>query len=163
MPSRDHTRAPKPATTLTDSPTAHDPSNLTSDADDYASQYVGRVHQYPMRSTRSGLLEISRLASIDTSTIVLEFTIVNFSRPQTFVPNMFKPHPLRLATYVFQFHCLYWSVFFRTRRPSPLHSCPELFLTYIRKLIWRYVVLRSAVAAVAAVAIPLIRSAPALT
>ena len=43
---------------------------------------------------------------------------------------MLKPHPLRLAPCVFRFHRLYWSVLgFGTRRSSPLHPRPELFLT----------------------------------
>jgi len=56
VPGRYHPRAPKPATTLADDSTDHVPSNLAGDTDDDALQYVGQVHHYPARSTRSGLV-----------------------------------------------------------------------------------------------------------
>ena len=50
---RYHPRAPKPATASADDATDHIPSYLAGDTDDDALQYVGQVHQFPTRSTRS--------------------------------------------------------------------------------------------------------------
>jgi hypothetical protein len=54
VPGRYHPRAPPVA--LTDDPAENIPSNLVGDETDDAPQYVGQVHNYPSRSTRSGLV-----------------------------------------------------------------------------------------------------------
>ena len=45
----------------------------------------------------SSLLEISRLAIINTTTTVVEFAVVTLSQPWTFVPNASEFHRLLLT------------------------------------------------------------------
>jgi len=52
--------APKPAPSLTEDPADHTPASLAEDQDDNAPQYVGQVHNFPSRSTRSGRVRCAR-------------------------------------------------------------------------------------------------------
>jgi hypothetical protein len=56
VPGCDHPHAPKPTSSLIEDLIDHSPSNLAGDPDDDVLQYVGQIHGFLARSTRSGLL-----------------------------------------------------------------------------------------------------------
>ena len=56
LPGCYHPHAQNLSTELVGDAGPHIPSNLTGDTDDDAPRYVGKVHQYPANSTRSGLV-----------------------------------------------------------------------------------------------------------
>ena len=78
VPGRYHPNAPKPA--------IETPSSLSGDVDDDAPQYVGRVHQYPTHSTRSGLVRRSEGAGASLAFGAYEIA-------QDFVPTPSTPDP----------------------------------------------------------------------
>src|SRR5258706_5719515 len=87
LPGRYHPRAQNLSRASTDDAIPHVPSNLTGDTDDDAPRYVGKVHEYPASSTRSGLIR-----STEGAGALLAFGA--FEGPsQAFEPTPATPDP----------------------------------------------------------------------
>ena len=102
IPGRYHPRAPRlqsPTRYETSVETHGEPMDISSDEDDQAPKYVGRVHHFPERSSRSGLVRnggggASARAAGDEGAMLAygAFEVLE----QTFIPTPTTPNPLTI-------------------------------------------------------------------